>query len=406
VSPRARAWPLALVATFTMAISYFDRQALSVLAPTVTKSLRIDETQYGWLASAFSIAYLVMAPLAGRTIDRVGARRGLLAAVLVWSLVAALHALAPGFAILFALRMLLGAAESPSFPGAAQVVHRVLPPGERARGFGVLFTGSSFGAMAAPLIATFLEARFGWRIAFLGTAAIGLLWVPLWLRVAFRREARAMLDLEPEPRQAPAAPTRMIDVVFHPAVLRASMLVLATVPTVGFVLTWGAKYLTAHFALQQRDLGRYLWIPPVFYDLGSIAFGDVASRRSKRTGGNDRLLVAIAMTLAATLTAATSARTPMQLVAWISVAMAGCGGLFAILTSDMMSRVPPSSVSLAGGVAAAIQSLVLIVLNPTIGRVIDAQMSYTTTVLAIGASIVPFSLAWMLWKPPPIVERV
>src|SRR6185295_16573165 len=133
------------------------------------------------------IAYLIGAPPAGWLVDRLGARRGLLWAVLLWSAVAALHALVPGFGVLFALRIALGLAESPSFPGAAQTVQRALPPEERARGFGVLFTGSSFGAMLAPPIASYLATRFGWRTAMLSTAAIGLVWVPVWLLVAFRK---------------------------------------------------------------------------------------------------------------------------------------------------------------------------------------------------------------------------
>src|SRR5262245_20525854 len=177
-----------------MAVSYVDRQTLAVLAPTVTTALGISEQGYGWLVSAFSIAYLVGAPLAGRLVDRVGARHGLLGAVLLWSIVAALHALAPGFGILFALRIALGFAEAPSFPGAAQTVHRSLPPEERARGFGVLFTGSSFGAMIAPPLATFFEARWGWRVAFLVTAIAGLVWVPVWLAVAFAPASRRALD--------------------------------------------------------------------------------------------------------------------------------------------------------------------------------------------------------------------
>ena len=59
---RRGAWALALVATFTMAVSYVDRQTLAVLAPTVTESLGISEQGYGWLVSAFSLAYLVGAP--------------------------------------------------------------------------------------------------------------------------------------------------------------------------------------------------------------------------------------------------------------------------------------------------------------------------------------------------------
>ncbi len=151
------AWALALVATFTMSVSYVDRQTLAALAPTVTRELHIDDTHYGFLLSAFSIAYLLGTPIAGRLVDIVGARRGLFGAVLVWSVVAALHALVPSFAVLFTLRIALGLAEAPSFPGAAQTVHRVLPPTERARGLGILFTGSSFGAMLAPKLAAFFN---------------------------------------------------------------------------------------------------------------------------------------------------------------------------------------------------------------------------------------------------------
>ena len=182
-----------------MAVSYVDRQTLAVLAPTVREALGISVSSYGWLVSAFSFAYLVGAPLAGRLIDAVGARRGLVGAVLVWSVVAALHAVVPGLFVLFALRIALGLTESPSFPGAAQTVHRALPPADRARGFGVLFTGSSFGAMVAPLLATWVAAHVGWRAAFLVTAVVGLCWVPLWIAVAFAGRARAVLDHAAEP---------------------------------------------------------------------------------------------------------------------------------------------------------------------------------------------------------------
>src|SRR5947209_15633294 len=73
--PHGLAWALALTATFTMSVSYVDRQTLAALAPTVTRELHVDETHYGWLLSAFSIAYLVGAPLAGRLVDFAGARQ-------------------------------------------------------------------------------------------------------------------------------------------------------------------------------------------------------------------------------------------------------------------------------------------------------------------------------------------
>src|SRR5579862_9302799 len=138
-------WWLVGATTLAMSLSYVDRQALSVLAPTITKSLHISDAAYGWLGSAFSLAYLVAGPLAGALVDRVGARRGLLGGVVLWSAVAALHAIAPTFAVLFALRLALGLAESPTFPCGVQAVQRGLGPADRARAMSFLFVGMSIG---------------------------------------------------------------------------------------------------------------------------------------------------------------------------------------------------------------------------------------------------------------------
>lgn len=413
---RGAAWALALTATFTMAVSYIDRQTLAVLAPRVTAELGISDTAYGWLVSAFSIAYLVGAPLAGRLIDVVGARRGLLGAVLVWSIVAAVHAVVPGFGVLFALRILLGLAESPSFPGAAQTVHRALPPHERARGLGVLFTGSSVGAMIAPLLATSVERHYGWRIAFLVTAAAGLVWVPVWLAVAWSAKGRAALDnpTTEEPsdratyRRSPmstreVARTPWLDVLRHPAVLRAIAVVFAASPGIALFLNWGAKYLVGTHGLTQSDVGRYLWLPPLVFDVGAIAFGHYASKRAKaREGAPDRLLLGMAMVLATLMALVPLAPGPWSAVAIAGVALAGGGGLFALLTADMLMRVQPSVVSTAGGITAAAQSLAYIVVNPIIGATVQSSGSYVPALVGVSVWVVPGCLVWLAWQPPPL----
>ncbi|MBI2388478.1 MAG: MFS transporter [Deltaproteobacteria bacterium] len=394
---RRHAWALALVATFTMAISYVDRQVVAVLAPTITADLRIDETSYGLLASAFSLAYLVGAPIAGRIIDRVGARRGLLGAVLVWSAVAALHAVVPGFAVLFALRIALGFAEAPSFPGAAQTVHRALPPEDRARGFGVLFTGSSIGAMIAAPLATAIDARFGWRVAMIVTAIVGLIWVPLWLSFAWSRQGRAALDRhDPTPGSKPPP---MREILRHRAVLRAMVVVFASAPTIAFVLLWGSKFLVRTYGLTQAQVGHYLWLPPLAFDAGAVIFGDLASRR--RAEGPPRALFATATLLSLAVGLVPLARGPWSGLALAGVALAGGGGLFALLTSDMPARVPKDAVSLAGGITAAAQSLAYVVANPLIGRSVQATGQYTNALVALALWTVPGCLLWLWWRPPP-----
>ena len=404
---RGEAWALTLTATLTMAVSYADRQALAVLAPTVTKELGISEAQYGWLISAFSLAYLVGAPLAGALIDRIGARRGLLGAVLVWSLVAGLHAIVPGFGVLFALRIALGLAEAPSFPGAVQTVHRALPPADRARGFGVLFTGGSIGAMLVPPLAVALEKRWGFRVAFLGTAAIGLLWIPVWLGVAFRPRARRALDrgaeIEGAAQRAPSAR----QLLTHGAVLRAATAVIASAPMMAFVLNWGSKYLVHDHGLAQGQVGAYLIFPPLSMDVGAVLFGHLASVRAKRRkdGSPPRALLAAAGVLCATGAAIPLGGGPAGAIALASACMAGGGGLLALITADMLTRVDPAAVSSAGGIVAAAQSLSYIVASPLIGRALSHGSGYPVVLTALGVWVLPGCAAWLLWKPPPPMEE-
>ena len=384
-----------------MAVSYLDRQTLAVLAPTVTKELHIDEQAYGWLVSAFSFAYLVGPPIAGRLLDRFGARRGLFFSVTLWSLISAAHCMVTGYPMLFAMRIALGFAESPSFPGAAQIIQRGLPAEERPRAFGILFTGSSFGAMIAPPLATTFMSHFGWRGAFVGTALVGLSWVPLWLLLTRGRAAHAALDRAPEPGPSADARVDWKGLLTDRAMLRAILLVLAVAPFIGVVMNWGAKFLVRHHGLTQLEVGHYFWIPPLMYDFGSVAFGHYASRRAGRVkdGSPARALLGGAAVLSLCLVFMPFAPTPLTAMLVAGVALIGGGGMFAILSSDMLARVPGRLVSTASGLTAAAQSLSYIVANPLVGRSVDHWQSFSPALIGLALWVVPGALFWIAVDP-------
>lgn len=394
-----RAWAVTLVATSTMAISYLDRQVLAVLAPTVQADLAIGDEAYGWLQSAFSLAYLASAPVAGLLLERVGVRRGMLVAVLAWSAVAAMHAGASSFAALFSLRLLLGSTESPSFPGSAAAIARAQPPHARPRALGVLYTGSSFGAMVAPPLATGLAAALGsWRGAFVGTAVVGLSWVPLWLWVTGHPAVRGRLAAGlARARGGPG----FLEVVRHPGVVRASILVAAASPLFAFVLLWGSKLLTEAHGVAQADVGRYLWLPPLLFDVGAVFFGHLASRHAARHGAEavPVAVVASALVLALALAALPSVHGPWPVVAVCGVAMAGGAGLFAILSADMITRVGPEVAAAAGGITASVQSIAYVVANPLFGRGVATFGGYDEVALAVALWLVPGALVWLVWRP-------
>jgi ACS family hexuronate transporter-like MFS transporter len=398
VLSRTSAWAVALTATLAVAVSYVDRQALAVIAPTVTQALGISDAAYGWLGSAFALAYLAVGPSAGALVDRVGARRGLPVAIVMWTSVAAAHALAPGFAALFVLRLLLGATEAPSFPAAAQVVQRALSPTDRARGMSTLFVGMSLGAMLAPPLAIALATRFSWRAAFVGTAALAGAWLPLWWAVARRHDVRAVLDARP-----PALATvRPFDAGLHPAMRRGLVGVLVVVPASTFMLSWEAKFYVRETHLAQGSLAPYLVTSALLYDAGALLFGDLASRRARARGDATppRLLFSLGtLILGSGMVVLSVAHTPAAALAGMAVGAAGRGAVVTLAISDTLRRMPQQVVSAAAGVIASAQSLCAIVVSPIIGAVVQHH-GYGGVVLALGAWAVPLAAIWIAWPAP------
>jgi ACS family hexuronate transporter-like MFS transporter len=305
----------------------------------------------------------------------------------------------PTFGALLLLRVMLGAAESPSFPAAAQVVRRALPEGDRSAAFGLLFTGSSLGAAIAAPLAISLDVAFGWRAAFLIASVVGMAWLPVWLVVMSAKSVRAALAI---PGEAPVARPRGL--LRDPAVHRAVMLVLASAPASMFMYIWMPQYFELGRGVPEASLPQYVWLPPLMADMGMVGFGVLASRmdRRARPGGEQRShveLVLAAAALAATLVLVPHVQATWPAVLLVGVSAAGAGGLYTLLTADMMSRIDPARVSAAGGLTAAAQSLVYIVLNPVVGRWIDVSHSYDGPLAMLGLVAIPGAIAWSAWSP-------
>jgi predicted MFS family arabinose efflux permease len=404
---RRGGWGVAVAATLGMSVSYIDRQTLASIAPSVRSALAIDHAQYGWLLSAFSMAYFFGAPAAGAVVDRLGARRGFAVAVVVWSVVAGAHALVTSFAMLFALRILLGAAEAPSFPAAAQSIRRSLPSTYRSAAYGLLFTGSSLGAMIAAPLALSLEGAFGFRAAFVGTAVIGTAWIPFWLAMTRGdRLPREEVDAPAAADAANAARESWFRTMRSPPVLRAVVAVIGSAPAIMFVLNFSSQYLVEHWHVPRLSTRGYLVVPPLFFDVGAVGFGWWASRRERANDANDanastrrthKDLVALAGALAALLALAPFASSPAIAMAIFGAAGCGGGGIYVLVTADMLSRVPLAKTSSAGGMTAAAQSLAHIAAGPLVGMAIDRTHGYTVALVSLGIVVLPTTAAFALW---------
>jgi ACS family hexuronate transporter-like MFS transporter len=395
---------------FALAVTLVQRQVLSALAATVTSSLGISDFNYGWLSSAFASAYLLGSLPSARLMQRIGPRLGFAATLAVSSAVIGLHALVPSYFVLLALRACAGLSVAPSFACATQTVHRVLPFKDRARGIGLLYMGNSLGSAVCPPLAVAVATAFGWREAFFWVSVIGLVWVPLWIVVAFTGGARSTLDAPAVILPAQRLPSfdasskmnwrrassSFVQVARNPGVMRGSLVVAAAAPVTAVMLLWGTKYLVRDHALTQAQTGRYLWLPALLFGAGSLIFGELRSRSAKVRSKTRPpfLLMAVAMLMSALMAAVPFAQGPQTCVLIASLAMGGAGGLYTLATNDMLSQAPAGKVASTSSFTTLTQSLIYIVVSPLIGRVVEVFGSYRWIMIGAGLWVFPGCLYW------------
>jgi hypothetical protein len=256
--------------------------------------------------------------------------------------------------------------------------------------------------IAGPLAIALKEWLGTFQRAFLGTALVGLLWVPLFIVATFRTRPRAALAVVEAPPSASAAMSRL-RFIQQPAVLRALVLVFASAPTIMFNLLWLPKYLGKVHGVGTDELAGYIWLPALCFDVAAIGFGLVVWWRERRPHDGevrshpDLLFGGAVLASALAFLPLLPEPSPWGAVLLASASMAGGGVLYTRLTADMLARVNPANVSMAGGLTAASQSLAYILFNPLVGFVRDETKSYTPIVLALGLLNLPGAIAWILW---------
>ena len=173
-------WWILTIFVLSSAINYLDRQTLATLAPLIRGDFQLSREQYGWILGAFSITYAASAPFAGMIVDRIGLNRGISLAVGLWSGAGIATGFTSGLGGLIGCRAVLGVAEAGGIPSAGKAVYTYLRPPERAMGNAINQAGVSLGMILAPPVATWIAVRYRWRMAFVLTGILGLLWIPVW----------------------------------------------------------------------------------------------------------------------------------------------------------------------------------------------------------------------------------
>lgn len=113
-------------------------------------------------------------------LDWLGSKIGYSIAIIVWSIGAVLHAFSRTVTGFCASRAVLGLGEAGNFPAAVKVVAEWFPKRDRAFATGIFNSGTTVGAIIAPIIVTAITLQWGWRMAFIVTGLLGFIWVVIW----------------------------------------------------------------------------------------------------------------------------------------------------------------------------------------------------------------------------------
>lgn len=266
-------------------INYADRVNISVAAPDIMQETGWDKAQFGLVLSAFLLGYALFQFPGGLLADRWSSRKVLALSCFGFSLFTALTPLGQmSFALLLALRFLVGACESVSLPALAVFNSHWVPRQEFGRAQTVSISGTSIGQMLAYPTTTWIIQMFSWPMVFYFNAAVGFLWMAIWLLYTTETPRE-------HPKITPAEVQHIeTNVVSHTTQGRPSFWLLLATPSVLFLclsymlyafvawifILWFPTYLVEARGFSRMAMGGVGMLPTFGGFLGMIVGGTIS----------------------------------------------------------------------------------------------------------------------------------
>ncbi len=362
-------WFVCALLFFAATINYMDRQVIALLKPVLQSQLGWTEIGYSNIVLAFHVAYAIGLLVMGRVVDRIGTRKGFSLAVLVWSAAAMTHAMARSVMQFATARFALGLGESGNFPASIKTTAEWFPKKERALVTGIFNSGTNIGAIVAPLLVPWITYRFGWQMAFIGTGALGLVWVIVWWSLYRRPEDDPKLSADelayirsdqPE-EEIPPPPVRVL--MIHRETWAIALGRLFTDPIWYIYLFWIPDFLSRRFGLDIRAMAMPLFVVYTGATVGSIGGGWISSALLRKGWTLNRSRkTALLVCALAVIPVVFASSTPHLWIAVAVVALAagahqGWSANMYTLASDMFPRAAVGSVVGIGSMAGAIGAI-------------------------------------------------
>ncbi len=405
-------WTICALIFFATTVNYLDRQVIGILKPLLKTDLGIGEAEYGYIVTAFQMAYAIGMIVAGRIIDKIGTKIGYALSLILWSIAAMAHALAKGPVGFGIARAFLGISEAGNFPAAIKTVAEWFPKKERALATGIFNSGTNIGAILAPIVVPWLAAKWGWQMAFIATGAVGFIWLIFWFifyevpekqkRLSSTELAYIKSDQESEEKTS----IPWLTLLQYRQTWAFVIGKFLTDPIWWFYLFWIPGWLHDVRGLDIKSFGLPLVVIYTATTIGSIFGGWLSSFMISRGipvyKSRRRAMLLFALLVIPIVFTQTKGITLWSAIALISLAaachQAWSANIFTTV-SDMFPKNAVASVTGIGGMAGAVGGMLVAILAGNILEFWEKQGSiqtgYLTLFIIAGTA---YLIAWILFN--------
>ncbi len=350
-------------------INYLDRSNISITAPAMRAELGLDTARMGYVLSAFGWTYALCQIPGGWLVDRVAPRVLYATLIVLWSIATIAVGFTTSVAGLIAVRLLVGALESPSYPINNRVVTTWFPERERATAIGFYTSGQYVGLAFLTPVLVLIQTRAGWHTVFIVTGSIGVLWGLAWYALYRQphdfpgtnaaeidqiRRGGGLVDLGRDP----SATRRRFSGADLAHVLSSRKLwgvyvgQFCLTSTLWFFLTWFPTYLVQARGMSFVKVGFLATLPFLAAFVGVLSSGvlsDALVRRGVSLGAARKTPIVVGLLLSASIIGANYVDTPALIIAYMTLAFFG-NGLASITWSLVSAIAPERLLGLTGGV--------------------------------------------------------
>ncbi|NGZ84552.1 MFS transporter [Duganella aceris] len=190
-SPTKVRWTILAILFAVTTINYADRATIAIAGPELKKLLGLSPVEMGFVFSAFAWSYVLAQLPGGWLLDRFGSKITYFFSIFLWSLFTMLMGTvgfftgAAALATLIGLRLLVGAAEAPSFPGNSRIASAWFPTAERGTAAAIFNSAQYFATVLFAPLMGWLVHSFGWQSVFFVMGGLGILMAFIWLKMVY-----------------------------------------------------------------------------------------------------------------------------------------------------------------------------------------------------------------------------